>query len=450
VSGYLVSASPLQPIVRGQRSYESTTLTSAGGFGLVDASGVRMFRWPGESQLWNHPVGQAQYALHNLNSYRLSKDPRYLAIAEKNAQRLIDRRVESADAWYYPYDFDFAVHGDTTQTLVAPWYSAMAQGQALSAFTRLFEVTQDPAWREAADRTYLSLTQAPVGDAPFVSRLDSLGRLWLEEYPRYPATASEQVLNGHNYTLFGLHDYWQMTGQRAEVALMIRGGLRTVEDTVMSGFRRTNWASVYSLRHKVPALSYHYVHTDQFLLLWRMTKSPPWVVTADVFRRDFPRKNIPGTAVITPRTRTIHQLDSNYRVIRSRTVSFSRTTGAPFSTRHRIQGGPWALRISAGAYAGWWFPEARGVAWARGATDVHAYGPRVRLTFAGPKLYSAYKLDANGLVVGYKNVTISRPSDAPTARSAIVEGRPAWYMDVGAFAGYWVPLQGAVTVHSYP
>ena len=38
------------------------------GWGLVDETGVRMFSWTGDPTLWNHPVGQAQYAIANLDS----------------------------------------------------------------------------------------------------------------------------------------------------------------------------------------------------------------------------------------------------------------------------------------------------------------------------------------------------------------------------------------------
>jgi len=179
ISRYTMSSAVMQPVAVGTRGYEDSKVWPRGGWGTRDSTGVRMFVWPGETKQWNHPVGQAQYAIHNLNSYRLTKDPVYLETARKNAQRLVDRRVESAGAWYYPYDFDFSVHGDTSQMLKAPWYSAMAQGQALSAFVRMFEATKDPQWRLAADATFLSLLQAPDDTAPFASRVDGKGRLWL-------------------------------------------------------------------------------------------------------------------------------------------------------------------------------------------------------------------------------------------------------------------------------
>jgi hypothetical protein len=71
------------------------------------------------------------------------------------------------------------------------------------------------------------------------------------------------------------------------------------------------------------------------------------------------------------------------------------------------------------------------------------------LTFTGAKRYSAYRLDSAGNVAGSKTVYLSRNSTAPTSYSGFVQGRPAYYLAVGAFAGYWVPVQSTVSVGAY-
>ncbi len=443
ISGFLKSGTTLVEAPAGARPYDTTKITPKEGWGVRDSTDVRMFSFVGETKQWNHPVGQAQYALYSLNSYRLTKDQAYLTSAAKNAQRLIDRRVESGGAWYYPYDFDFAVHGDTTETLKAPWYSGMAQGQALSVFVRLFEVTSDEKWKTAADATYASMRQAPEGEAPFASWVDDKGRLWLEEYPRYPVVNSEKVLNGHIFAVYGLHDYWLLT-QNEEVRDLTLGALRTVELTVPAEYRRPQAVSVYSLRHKVPTHSYHNVHVRQFLELWRLTKSQVFYVnTANTYRSDYPVRGGTGTAVITPRVTKMYKADTYGKITATKTVSFGRTTGAPFDYRVRLQGGPIGMRLSAGVHTGWFVPEGFGVAFPKGAVDAHGYLPKVTIQFT-PKTFTAYRLDAAGNVSGYKNLTITRNSNAPSPNSATVQGRPAWYFPEGAFAGLWVPMQTGI------
>ena len=444
ITGFLSSGATLMPVQIGTRPYDSRTITDKAGFGVRDATGVRMYTFPRETKQWDHPVGQAQYALYNLNSYRLTQDQAYLDLATRNAQRLVDRKVESGGAWYYPYDFDFAVHGDTTDTLKAPWYSGMAQGQSLSVFVRLYQVTGDERWKVAADATYASLRQPPEGEAPFASWVDDRGRLWLELYPRYPVANSERVLNGLIYALFGLHDYWSLT-QATEVRDLILGALRTVELSAMSEFRRPGSASAYSLRHALPTYTYHRIHVRQFLLLWRLTASRVFhVQSANAYRTDYPNHAENRTAVITPRVTTMYKADANGKILATKPVSFARATGAPIDHRIRLLGGPVGLRLSAGPHIGWYVPEGFGVAFAKGAIDAHGYLPKVTIQFS-PRTFTAYRLDAAGNVLGHISIAIVRSSNASSDASAFVQGRPAWYIPSGAFAGHWVPMQTGIT-----
>lgn len=444
VSGYMQTPSTLHRLPVGRRPYDSTAVTPVGGFGLVDSTGVRMFRFSGSTKLWNHPVFQGSYALQNLNSYRLTGTQAYLDIAIKNAQRLVDRRVESDGAWYYPYDFDFAPLGDTREMLRAPWYSGMAQGRVLSVFVRLFEATGDARWRTAADATFASMSQAPSGTLPYGSYVDSSRRLWLEEYPRYPASISENVLNGHIVAIWGVLDYWQLTNN-AQAASLAKGAIATVTATAMNSFRLVNRSSLYSLRHRTAANTYHQMHIEQFLQLWQYTHDIYFVNASNAYRRDYPYPATSGQMRATPRTSTIYQVDSALRITRSATVHFTRVTHAPADRRQRLAGGLVALRVSKGPYAGWWFPEAYGVTWLLGAKDTHGYAPDVHVKIA-PGTYTAYRLNSSGVISGSKTVTFGRASSAPSAVSGVVWARPSYYFTRGTYAGYWLAMVPGITV----
>ena len=120
-----------------------------------------------------------------------------VASNDAGANRLIRMRTVRDFAWYYPYTYDFALHGLPTQVQRAPWYSAMSQGMALDLFTRLAQVTGDPVWRDAADHTFESFLLPPKAGVPWVVHTDASHNLWLEEYPRWPWTTSDFTLNGH-------------------------------------------------------------------------------------------------------------------------------------------------------------------------------------------------------------------------------------------------------------
>ncbi len=449
-SSSIAEAVPLEPynlsgIVQralpvGQRPYDNTPLVR----GLVDATGVRMYLLPGDPTMYNHPVGQAQLAMAYLDQFRLTGSSVYLRRAAANAQRLVDRRVESRGGWYVPYDFDFAVYGDTSQALTAPWYSGMAQGVALSAFTRLYQATKDPVWKAAADATFASLNTGPVEGEPFGSWVSSTGDLWLELYPRWPVETSERVLNGQIYAAFGVYDYAQLTGSE-EAMRLYDGALTTVTSYLMSQFRTPRWASLYSLAHRLPTISYHQRVVTQLLDLQHETGNPIYASWASTFRSDFPAKTSKGFAVITPGTTVIYQLNSARKVVRTKAVRFPRTTGAPVDHRERAYGRGIMLRVSAGAYRGWWFPEGFTKARIRGAVDVHAYDPALQATFAANTRIGAYRYDLQNVLVSHRVLT-STLSQAPVTKSAIVDGRLAYFVPTGTFAGYWIAAQSGLRV----
>lgn len=444
VSGYFRAPDSLFDLPVGRRPYDSTKVTPAQGFGLVDGQGVRMFRVSGSAKLWNHVVFQGSYALQNLNSYRLTGNQTYLTIARANAQRLVDRHVESGGAWYYPYDFNFAPLGDSSELLRAPWYSGMAQGRVLSVFVRMFQATGEAQWRTAADATFASMAQAPSGRLPYGTYVDSHKHLWLEEYPRYPSSISENVLNGHIVAIWGVLDYWAMT-HTALAAQLARGAIATVKATAMNGFRRVGGSSLYSLRHRTAANTYHQMHIEQFLQLWQFTHDIFFVTTANSYRGDYPKPAVTGTMRATPRTSTIYQVNSAMYVVRTSRVHFSRITSAPVNHRQRIFGGPVALRVSRGPYANWWFPESYSATWLLGATDTHGYAPDVRVRIA-PGTYTAYRLNSSGVISGRKTVRFTVNSSASSAVSGVVQARGSYYFTRGTYAGYWLPMVRGISV----
>lgn len=84
-------------------------------------------------------------------------------------------------------------------TLTAPWYSGMAQGQALSLVSRLWSVTGDTRWRDAATSIVATYRADGPGDGPWFAHVIA-GDLWFEEYPDARGTvAPTQVVNGHVY-----------------------------------------------------------------------------------------------------------------------------------------------------------------------------------------------------------------------------------------------------------
>lgn len=459
IAGFRQSFREMHPIDEGGWPYQDGVVRPV-PFGLVDDEGVRMFQLDDDPTIWNHPIAQAQYALVALESYRLSGEQQYLDVAVANGRRIAENAFEIDGAWYFPYDFTFDLHRNDRGVLRAPWASGMSSGQALSTFVRLHEVTGDERWRDYADRTFEAFLQAPDGRGFFTVWVDAEQRLWLEEYSRYPVETSEQVLNGHMWSMFGLWDYWRMNDQDLPaVEELWRGALYTVEQTAMTGFRRAGDVSRYSLWQAMPAYTYHRHHQRQFLLLWRMTHDPAWVERAFVYRNDYPDwRDTEGFAVITPRVTTMDRLDDAARLIQHRTmvtqetksVSFARVTGAQYDRRGRRADGTRMIRLSSGPHAGWWVPEGHGIAWSRQPVERHDYEPVVELAVDATMQVAAYRYDQSGEPDGHERLTLEAGRTYAATASAIVEGRPAWLLSGRGVDGLWLPAQTGLAVRTTP
>lgn len=231
--------------------------------GPVDAAGVRMFEVSG--RLYDHPVIQAQWGLMTLEAHRRSGSPGLLATARAQADRLIERRVGVRRAWFFPYRFDFVLAARHGYVERAPWYSGMAQGEALSLFSQLASLPGIPAsdrrrYRAAATASFRSLLVRPRRGVPWVSMVDAAGYLWLQEYPHEPVAASDYTFNGHVFALLGLYDYHRLTGSR--LAARLFDGAATTARHYAAVIRRPGSLSSYCVPHDVFREHYHQIHIE--------------------------------------------------------------------------------------------------------------------------------------------------------------------------------------------
>ncbi|GAA1186408.1 hypothetical protein GCM10009584_30660 [Ornithinimicrobium humiphilum] len=459
IAGYTASEREPQPIPDGLRPYQDGVITEL-GTGDVDEEGVRVFVATWDGQTYDHPVAQAQYALKLMESYRLTGERAYLEMAEKNAQRIVDRRHEIDGAWYFPYDFEFDLHRNGRGVLTPPWASGMASGQALSTFVRLHEITGEQRWRDAADRTFAAFLQAPDGEGYFSSFVDDDGRLWLEEYSRYPVMTSERVLNGHMWSMYGIWDYWMMNGyDHADAESLWRGALHTLEQTAGRDFRNPGWASRYSIWQGQLAHTYHRYHQEQFLMIYRMSHDPVWAQHAQDYRSDFPVwRASEGTAVLTPRTTAAYRLDDKAAHISDRTMTVQETRelslDAPvelaWDRRGKVPDGPNVIRLAEGDLKGWWVEEGYGRAWVKELVEEHVYAPDLQLSVEAEVEVAVYRYDEEGDEIDSRLVTLEPGVRHPSDRSAYTAGRPSYHLSGGELEGWWLPLQPEVRMWRDP
>ena len=438
---YATSDQPRVEVAPSLRAYALTTPVALGA-GTRDDQNVAMFLLDGH--LYNHPVVQAADGLKAIESYRITGTAAYLDQALADGQRLVDTRVESRGGWFFPYPFDFRLHGRVTETIRAPWYSGMAQGEALSLFVRLADATGDEQWREAARNTLTSFTLPPVeadASVPFVSWVDGDGHLWLEEYAQLPLSATDRTINGHLFAMFGLWDAVRGLGDERAAALF-SGAASTIRSHILADARVPNWISRYCLKHVVLSDRYHLTVTGQLATVFLYTGSTDWARFSDTFRDDYPAPTKGGTVDLAKGKVTGYTFDSAGRQTAAKSITLARASSAPAATRQRIRSRGIYYRITAGSLAGFWVQESYPAARLRGVyagTDYHL----ARSAVFPAATVTGYRVnEATGATSSPLSRTFARASSAPFDRAWVVGGRPYVHITAGVYAGRWVPSGG--------
>jgi hypothetical protein len=376
-----------------------------------------------------------------LRNYRIDPDPVYLDLALANADRLLDRAIAHGGAIFFPYPFDWALHG--RGTLEAPWYSGMAQGIALSGFVRLYELTGEARWLDAAHKTFASFLVPRQTGKPWVATVEN-GLLWLEEYPWQPL---DHTFNGHNFATWGLYDYWRLTGSR-DAAEMTTGAMTTsarVAGTVRTPGGISQYCIAQScLDRKVRNPGYHLTHIGQFIQLFRYTRYEQFARLADTFTADNPNYRSGGTVIFRPGTHVGYSFDSAGKGSATKSLTLDGTSNASYSSRTVPYGwvapgnGTW-FAMADGYFAGTWIRESSN-AYARGFVDrLEYYWNRSVAVPSGTR--TGHRFDANGTVTAQQQASTAATTWA-YAVSAKINGRPSVYLTSGPLAGYWIGVSG--------
>jgi hypothetical protein len=230
-----------------------------------------------------HPVFLAQYGLNSLEMYHTTGDEDYLDLARRIGDKLPETALKQDGKMWFPYTFKFDLHGYDDQTMKAPWYSAMAQGQVLSLYAALNEIEPREEYVEISDRIFRTLLpESDLEAEPWCTCISEDGLLWLEEYPMDPPN---NTLNGMLFAIYGIYDYHQLTGSE-EAEDVLRGSIATIKKTIPN-FRIEDGYSHYCLSHPlIQDKGYHRIHTRQLEFLASITGDDEFLEMAARFKAD--------------------------------------------------------------------------------------------------------------------------------------------------------------------
>jgi len=228
-----------------------------------------------------HPVATARHLLSLVEMYRADDDTRYRDKAREVAEAFVEESIKHDGGIYFPYEFTFP---NGVYTFEKPWYSGMAQGIALSAYTRGYVETEDEWYQNRANEIFETLVTFPSDrdTKPWVVAIDEKGYYWIEEYPK-PTLI--HTLNGFNFSIWGIYEYWLLN--QSELSKRALDASITTVKNHLQDYRRPNKTSRYWLgaTHSNP-VNYHNIHIQQLRTLYNLTSDHYFQMMAQVFEED--------------------------------------------------------------------------------------------------------------------------------------------------------------------
>jgi len=242
--------------------------------GHYDAEEIPMLDYHGQIGLQYNPIAIAQYGLGNYNLHAQASDPgrkrKFLAASDWLRDHL-EQNAQGVWVWMHKFDWEYR------DTLQAPWYSGLAQGQGISLLVRAHRETADTSYLNAAKRAFESFSRS-VNDGG-VMFTDEQGDPWIEEYLVDPPT---HILNGFLWAAWGVQDFWLATGdaQAKELFAQVTWTLLRNVDCYDLGFWSLYEQSGTFLK-MVASPFYHRLHIVQLRIMEQMTGEKKFGKVAD-------------------------------------------------------------------------------------------------------------------------------------------------------------------------
>jgi hypothetical protein len=249
----------------------------------LDAAGIPMLDYHGRIGLQYNPIAISQWGLGNYNLFRENKHStdNKLEKKEEHKRKFLagsdwlcsHLQQNSCGVWVWNHHFDW----DYRETLKAPWYSGLAQGQGISLLLRAHAETGEAQYLDSAQRAFESFhKRVSEGGVVFV---DENQKSWFEEYIVSPPT---HILNGFIWAAWGVRDYFVATKDCAAEKLFDQA-----VETLRSNLHRYDlgfWSLYEQSGTSLPmvaSLFYHRLHIVQLRIMHRLTGDKLFVDFAD-------------------------------------------------------------------------------------------------------------------------------------------------------------------------
>ena len=252
--------------------------------GHYDATGIPMLDYRGAIGLQYNPIAIAQWGLGNYNRLSETGDESRWRKTLQAADWLVANLQQNAHGlWVWNHHFDW----EYRDTLKAPWYSGLAQGQGISlllrahAHSRSHSEAEKYRYQSAAEKAFVTLTR-PITDGGVLFEdvsEDNDKNLWIEEYLVDPPT---HILNGFIWSLWGAFDFWLARGDAMAKEIFDRGVETLVRN--LARFDTGYWSLYEQSGTRLKMLAspfYHQLHIVQLRVMFRLTGDARFAAVAE-------------------------------------------------------------------------------------------------------------------------------------------------------------------------
>jgi heparosan-N-sulfate-glucuronate 5-epimerase len=251
----------------------------------LDSAGIPMLDYRGKIGVQYNPIAISQWGLGNYNLLRESLSrgdgncghdeykKKFLAASDWLCSHL---EQNSHGIWVWNHYFDW----EYRDTLKAPWYSGLAQGQGISLLVRAHAQTGQAKYLDSAERAFESFLK-PVTEGGVVF-MDDEQHNWFEEYIVFPPT---HILNGFIWAAWGIRDYFAATNNPAAEELFEQA-VRTLRESLHDydlGFW-SRYEQSGTVLPMVASLFYHQLHIVQLRVMHRLTRDQLFADYAERWR----------------------------------------------------------------------------------------------------------------------------------------------------------------------
>ena len=235
---------------------------------LIDEKGIPYVHYAGlhgvDAGNRYNPTIVANYAI---NYYRQLDDDED-TLTEGRFFNCIDWLIKniSVNGEYALYEFGW--RQPFYDSVNVPWTSGMASGRSIEALTAAYRRYHKKEYLQAANKLLKGFYQ-PIQAGGFTYK-DTSG-WWYEEFAD-SNMHTPRILDGHIFSLTGVHQFWQLT--KSDSALFVfKRGIQSLKDYLPAYDMGNGW-SYYDIYRTASDKKYHTLLTAQMKELWQLTGDP--------------------------------------------------------------------------------------------------------------------------------------------------------------------------------